>query len=59
MNEAELMTRIEAEAKKFHDNAILYLTKGNKAAGMRSRTASMDLAKLLKEWRKLTVKGGE
>lgn len=57
MSAAELMAKIETEGKKFHDNAALFLTKGNKAAGVRSRTASKVLGRLLKDWRKLTVKG--
>ena len=34
--------------------ASLLITKGNKAAGARSRAASKELGKLLKEWRKVT-----
>lgn len=57
MDAAALKAKIDAEAARFHDNATLFVTKGNKAAGVRSRTASKELGKLLKEWRKLTVKG--
>ena len=46
-------------ANKWHDfstNAEALLSKGNKAAGARSRKVSLELTALLKEWRKLSVK---
>lgn len=52
-----LYKKIGEVSANFCSNANLYLTKGNKAAGTRSRTASKELGKLLKEWRKVTVKG--
>lgn len=58
MTPEALMSKIELVVGRFNSNANLFLTKGNKAAGVRSRTASKELGKLLKEWRKLTVKGG-
>lgn len=55
---AAMMSKIELAVGRFNSNANPYLAKGNKAAGVRSRTASKELGKLLKEWRKATVKGG-
>ena len=37
---------------QFSENAKLQIEKGNKAAGMRARKASLELEKLLKQFRK-------
>ncbi len=47
----EAYTAFEAEAKKAQD--------GNKAAGVRARKASLEIAKLLKEFRQESVKWGK
>lgn len=39
----------------FQTDAALQLEKGNKAAGSRARKASLELDKLLKEFRKLSL----
>lgn len=50
---AESITKTIAE---FADNFVLNVEKGNKAAGVRARKASLKLEKLLKEYRKESVK---
>jgi len=50
-----ILNDVQAAYQAFEMNAVLFLEKGNKAAGRRSRTLSIDLAPLLKSWRKATV----
>jgi hypothetical protein len=50
-----LVPKINAEIAKFQENATLQLEKGNKAAGTRARKAALELSKLLKEFRKVSV----
>lgn len=50
-----IISQIKGEIANFFyeaDKAV----EGNKAAGVRSRKASSELEKLLKEWRKISVK---
>lgn len=51
----ELLSNIKAEIETFTLNADLQATKGNKAAGTRARKAALELAKMLKEFRKVSV----
>ncbi len=39
----------------FQKEAMLQLEKGNKAAGTRARKAALELTKLLKDFRKVSV----
>lgn len=50
-----LMPKIEQEIATFQENAKLQLEKGNKAAGTRARKAALELSKLMKEFRKVSV----
>ena len=50
-----LVPKINAEIEEFQKNAALQLEKGNKAAGTRARKAALELSKLLKEFRKVSV----
>lgn len=50
-----LVPKINAEIENFQTNAQLQLEKGNKAAGTRARKAALELSKLLKEFRKVSV----
>jgi hypothetical protein len=50
-----LVPKINAEIAKFQENATAQLEKGNKAAGTRARKAALELSKLLKEFRKVSV----
>ncbi|MDE7356642.1 MAG: histone H1 [Rikenellaceae bacterium] len=51
----ELFEKIKAQIEVFNENAQLQLEKGNKAAGTRARKASLELEKLLKEFRKVSL----
>jgi len=51
----ELVNKIKAEFEAFATDANLQIEKANKAAGTRARKSSLDLEKLLKEFRKVSV----
>jgi hypothetical protein len=51
----ELVGKIKAEFEAFATDANLQIEKGNKAAGTRARKSSLDLEKLLKEFRKASL----
>lgn len=51
----ELIEKINAEFETFKTDSDLQLEKGNKAAGMRARKAALELSKLLKDFRKVSV----
>ncbi|WLD24348.1 histone H1 [Flavobacterium dauae] len=51
----ELIEKIAASFEAFKTDAELQTEKGNKAAGTRARKASLELEKLLKEFRKDSV----
>ena len=51
----ELINKIDAEIAAFQADAKLQAEKGNKAAGTRARKAALELTKLLKEFRKVSV----
>ena len=51
----ELVKKIKAECAAFATDADLQVEKGNKAAGTRARKISLDLEKLLKEFRKVSI----
>lgn len=51
----ELIEKINAEIAAFQANAEAQLVKGNKAAGARARKVSLELAKDLKEFRRISV----
>ena len=44
---------------QFSENAKLQIEKGNKAAGMRARKASLELEKLLKQFRKESLEASK
>lgn len=50
-----LVNKIKAEFEAFAKDADLQSEKGNKAAGGRARKSSLDLEKLLKEFRKVSL----
>jgi len=49
---------IKKEFANFMDNAAAAVG-GNKAAGARSRKASLAIERMMKEWRKVSVKEAE
>lgn len=51
----ELVNKINAEFQAFALDATLQIEKGNKAAGTRARKSSLDLEKMLKEFRKVSL----
>ena len=51
----ELVAQIKEQIAAFTANADLQVEKNNKAAGTRARKAALELSKLLKEFRKVSV----
>ena len=51
----ELIEKINAEFESFFTEANQQSEKGNKAAGTRARKAALELSKLFKEFRKVSV----
>ena len=50
-----LVDQIKAEYEVFVKNADDQVEKGNKAAGARARKAALNLMKLMKDFRKVSV----
>ena len=55
----ELVEKINAQIADFQVNAAAQVEKGNKAAGTRARKAALELSKLLKEFRKVSVEAAK
>lgn len=51
----ELLTQIQDVYAAFSTDAVLQIEKNNKAVGTRARKASLELEKLMKEFRKLSL----
>ena len=51
----ELLTQIQDVYAAFSTDAVLQIEKNNKAAGTRARKASLELEKLMKEFRKVSL----
>lgn len=51
----ELIEKINSEMESFCKDADSQLVKNNKAAGTRARKSALELCKLLKEFRKVSV----
>ncbi|MBQ0122299.1 MAG: histone H1 [Bacteroidales bacterium] len=51
----KLVDQINAEIANFQKNAEAQIVKGNKAAGTRARKAALNISKLMKEFRKVSV----
>ncbi|MBR4659971.1 MAG: histone H1 [Bacteroidales bacterium] len=51
----KLVEKINAEIELFQKNAEAQVVKGNKAAGTRARKAALNISKLMKEFRKVSV----
>lgn len=52
----KVLEEIKLVWEDFVREADKHIEKENASAGRRSRTTSIELAKLMKEWRSLTVK---
>jgi hypothetical protein len=50
-----LVEKINAQYEAFAANAALQVENNNKAAGTRARKAALELGKLLKDFRKVSV----
>ncbi|MDY3979381.1 MAG: histone H1 [Tidjanibacter sp.] len=55
----ELVQKINAKIEVFQTNANLQATKGNKAAGTRARKSALEISKLMKEFRKVSVEAAK
>ena len=55
----QLVEQIKAECEAFAVNADAQVEKGNKAAGARARKAALNLMKLCKEFRKVSVEASK
>ena len=54
-----MRAKINEAFEAFSKDAALQVEKGNKAAGTRARKASLELEKLMKEFRKVSVEAGK
>ncbi|MBW3468360.1 histone H1 [Arthrospiribacter ruber] len=54
-----LIEKINAEFESFKSDAELQAEKGNKAAGTRARKATLELTKLMKEFRKESLEASK
>ena len=55
----QLVDQIKEQIALFTSNADLQIEKNNKAAGTRARKAALELSKLLKEFRKVSVEASK
>ena len=55
----ELVEKIQEKYAAFATDAALQVEKGNKAAGARARKAALNLMKLMKEFRKVSVEASK
>lgn len=51
----ELIAQIQEKFAAYSTDAALQAEKGNKAAGTRARKASLEIEKLMKEFRKVSL----
>ena len=55
----ELVANINAEYEVFAATAAAQVEKGNKAAGTRARKSALEISKLMKEFRKISVEAAK
>ncbi len=55
----ELTEKIQEAYEAFAKDANLQVEKGNKAAGARARKSALELMKLMKEFRKMSVEASK
>ncbi len=58
-NMKELVDSIKAQMEAFVKDADAQLLKGNKAAGTRARKAALQISKMMKDFRKLSVEASK
>lgn len=51
----DLFAKINAEIENFKSESELHIEKSNKAAGTRARKSALELSKLLKDFRKVSI----
>ena len=51
----DLVDKLTDAMTSFYENATTNLRKGNKAAGVRARKTSLEIEKLLKEYRRASI----
>ncbi|MGS2738328.1 histone H1 [Sinomicrobium sp. M5D2P17] len=51
----ELLEKIQSEIETFNTEAQTQVEKGNKAAGTRARKAALEISKLMKDFRKVSL----
>lgn len=54
-----LVNNINEQIAAFQENAKQQVETGNKAAGARARKASLEIEKLLKQFRKQSIEAGK
>lgn len=54
-----LIEKINSEFEAFKADAELQSEKGNKAAGTRARKATLELTKMMKEFRKVSLEASK
>ncbi len=54
-NMNEILNKIQEAYAAFHEDSTLQCEKNNKAAGQRARKASLEIEKLMKEFRKASL----
>lgn len=55
----ELIEKINAEFEAFTSESTQQSEKGNKAAGTRARKSALELSKMFKEFRKVSVEASK
>ena len=55
----ELVEKIKMEMEAFCKDADAQLLRGNKAAGTRARKSALELGKMMKEFRKVSVEASK
>lgn len=51
----ELLEKIQSEIETFNTESQTQVEKGNKAAGTRARKAALEISKLMKDFRKVSL----
>ncbi|MCD7916511.1 MAG: histone H1 [Tannerellaceae bacterium] len=55
----ELLNQINAQIEAFQKEANSQVTNGNKTAGTRARKASLEIEKLMKQFRKASIEASK
>lgn len=55
----ELVEKIKIELEAWTKDADAQLEKGNKAAGARARKSALEIGKLMKEFRKVSIEASK